>query len=209
MRAILEKVIDSYDLQVKTITALISQVIQLLKTFHLEQEELLVELRNILAKAASLRKRDFEEMIEDIRTQRRLREAEVIQIVENFLREEKAMIAELRLFLNSEQPPGIADFMAIKENILALQKTREREVSTALKNFYLEQEELGSAIKRLLSKGNGIRIKDFKDTIKGIRTYWRQRKNEVANMFEEFEMVRGEVEAEWQKTTLVGNSIGI
>ena len=100
MREILEKAIDSYKLQVKTVTGLINQVIQLLKDFHLEQEELLVELRDLLAQATSLRKRDFDKMIEDIRSHRRLREAEVTQIVENFLREEEAMIAELRSFLN-------------------------------------------------------------------------------------------------------------
>ena len=204
MREILEKAIDSYKLQVKTITGLINQVIQLLKDFHLEQEELLVELRNLLAQATSLRKRDFDKMIEDIRSHRRLREAEVTQIVENFLREEEAMIAELRSFLNSGQLPTVADFMITKENLLTPQKAREREISTALKNFYLEQEELGSALKRLLSKGDGIRIRDFKKTIKGIQTYWGQRESEVTNVFEEFERVREEVEAEWQKTILVG-----
>ena len=204
MREILEKAIDSYKLQVKTITGLINQVIQLLKDFHLEQEELLVELRDLLAQATSLRKRDFDKMIEDIRSHRRLREAEVTQIVENFLREEEAMIAELRSLLNSGQLPTVADFMITKENLLTPQKAREREISTALKNFYLEQEELGSALKRLLSKGDGIRIRDFKKTIKGIQTYWGQRESEVTNVFDEFERVREEVEAEWQKTILVG-----
>ena len=104
-------------------------------------------------------------------------------------------------FLNSGQLPTVADFMITKENLLTPQKAREREISTALKNFYLEQEELGSALKRLLSKGDGIRIRDFKKTIKGIQTYWGQRESEVTNVFEEFERVREEVEAEWQKTS--------
>ena len=136
------EIIDSYEMRAKTIGTLMRQSIQVLKDYQRQQEEMAGELKNILAKTEFLRKKDFDKMMEEIWRKRDEREKKVHKTLEDFLREEKEMIDELRKFLDLGELMRIDDFVVLKERILNRQRKREKEVSEILKSFHLEQEEV-------------------------------------------------------------------
>lgn len=199
MRVLVQNIIDSYEMRVKTVGRLVKQANELLKSFHAEQEELASKLRDNLAKGECLRKKDFDLMMEGIRAQRKKREKEVAEVLERFQREEEEMIAELRKIITSGERTRLEEFKVLKENILARQREREESVREVLRNFHLEQEELGAGLKKLLSKNESVRIRDFKAMIKAIRVQQKERESEVGEMLEDFRRVREEVSAEWQR----------
>lgn len=199
MRVLVQNIIDSYEMRVRTVGRLVKQANELLKSFHAEQEELASKLRDNLAKGECLRKKDFDLMMEGIRAQRKKREKEVAEVLERFQREEEEMIAELRKIITSGERTRLEEFKVLKENILARQREREESVREVLRNFHLEQEELGAGLKKLLSKNESVRIRDFKAMIKAIRVQQKERESEVGEMLEDFRRVREEVSAEWQR----------
>lgn len=199
MLVLVQNIIDSYEMRVKTVDRLVKQANELLKSFHAEQEELASKLRDNLAKGECLRKKDFDLMMEDIRAQRKKREKEAAEVLERFQREEEEMIAELRKIIKSGEHTRLEKFKTMKESILARQKEREERVREVLRNFHLEQEELGAGLRRLLSKNESVRIRDFKAMIKAIRVQQKERESEAGEMLEDFRRVREEVSAEWRK----------
>jgi len=201
MRILTQNLIDSYEVRVKSVTRLAKQANGLLKSFHAEQEELASKLRDNLAKSECLRKKDFDLMMEGIRAQRREREKEVVEALEKFQREEEEMIAELREVTTGSERTRLEDFKVMKENILARQREREERVREVLRNFHLEQEELAAGLRKLLSKNESVRIRDFKAMMKAIRVQQKERESEVGKMLEDFRRVREKISAKWQNLT--------
>lgn len=199
MRVLTQNVIDSYEMRVKIVTALMRQTNELIKSFRLEQEDMASQLRERLAKNECLRKKDFEAMIESIQVQQREKEKEVDEMLKKIHQEEKEMVTELRAILVSDNETKMKNFKVIKENILTRQKEREREVSETLRDLHQEHEELSIALRKLLSKGESVKIKDFKAMVKTFQVQRRKGRNEVGQMLEEFRRVREEISAEWEK----------
>jgi len=195
-------IIDSYEMRVKTVSALMSQTIKVLKNSQQQQEKMAEELRNILAKTEYLRKKDFDGIMEEMWGQRRKREKEIHHTLEIFMIEEKEMIDELRKLVNSEELVRIEDFIVLKERILNHQRERERKVSKALKSFHLEQEELSAALKKLLIKGERVRIKHFKNMVKGLQAHRTHKESSIGRTLEELEMVDREVDTAWQRVMM-------
>ena len=196
------EIIDSYEMRAKTIGTLMRQSIQVLKDYQRQQEEMAGELKNILAKTEFLRKKDFDKMMEEIWRKRDEREKKVHKTLEDFLREEKEMIDELRKFLDLGELMRIDDFVVLKERILNRQRKREKEVSEILKSFHLEQEERSTALRRLLLKGKRVKIKHFKNMIKGLQTHRIHKESNIGRVLEELEMVDREVDTAWQRVMM-------
>lgn len=199
---VISAIIDSYKTRVGTVSALMRQTIQVLKNFQRQQEEMAEELKNILANNEFLRKKDFDGMMEGAWKKREKREKEVHDTLEIFLREEKGMIDELRGFLSSGKLLKLADFVVLKERILNRQREREKKVSEALKSFHLEQEELNTALRRLLSKGEQVKIKHVKNMLKGLHVHRIYKESSIGKAMEKLEMVDREVDTIWQKVMM-------
>jgi len=195
-------IIDSYEMRVKTVGTLMRQTIKLLKNFQRQQEEMAEELKNVLAKTEFLRKKDFDKMVEEIWRKRGERKKNVHKTLESFLREEREMIDELRKLLDPGEPMRIADFMVLKERILNRQREREKKVSQILKSFHLEQEELSTALRRLLLKGERVKIRDLKDVIRGLRAHRIHKESSIGRVLEELEVVDSEVDTAWQRVMM-------
>jgi Fe2+ transport system protein B len=199
MRNLAQGLVDSYEMRVKTVSALMKETAELLKKFRVEQEEMVTELRNTLAKAESLRKKDFDSMMKGIQTQQMEREERVAHMVEKFQREQEEMVAELRRIVTESgcvKPERLAN---LKAAISVQERKREREVAQVLRDFHREQEELNTALRGLLSKGESVRIKDFKAVVKALEIQRKGRDSEVGKILEEFGRVCEEVSAKWRK----------
>jgi len=198
LRALAHSIIDSYEMRVKTVHAFMDQAYHFLKGFQMELEEMIIRLRDNLARAESLRKKDFDRMVSDVIECRRQSGKEAKQSLKLFQEQEKEMISRLRRVMLGGSRSGLEDIETIKEDILERQKEREKRIVKALKRFQIDQEELRVAFKNLLSKGEGIKIKDFRIMLKSLRTQQSDRDAELINMIQDFDIVRDKVQNQWQ-----------
>jgi len=197
-RNIVEEIINSYEIKVKTVTSLIKQVVQKVKYFHREQIQMADRLKDLLAKNQSLRRKDFNSIIADIQIQQAQRESEIGHMVENFCKEEEEIVSKLKEIVSGNSLSTLEDFNNLKKRMLSQSKERERKLSRMLKNFHREQEELAAGLRKLLEKGPGVRIKDFKTMIRAFHIEHQEEISGVDEVLEEFERVKDEIDAQWQ-----------
>jgi len=205
MRHLVEQIIASYERRVQMVGALMKRSTKWLEAFRREQEEMAVKLREHLARAESLRYRDFDRLMQQIWIERRETEKEVIQAVEDWQRDEEEIVAQMKRILAGDECPTPEDFRAMQDTILTRQKEREHELGELLKRILMEQEQLSAALTKLLAKGEQIRIKDFKAMLSHLSAWRRYRDSNMAWTLEECEKVRQQVEAEWQQVIRISD----
>ena len=169
LKDLANSIIDSYEMRVKTVNGLMEQAYCFLMRFHGELEEMIVQLKENLAKSESLRKKDFDRMMSGITARRNSREEEAEKVFESFQKKEREMIGRLRNVIESGGRSNPEDMEIIKEDILQRQKERETGILQTLKRIQLEQEELKAALKTLLEKGEAVKLKDFKIMLKSLK----------------------------------------
>lgn len=199
LNKVIECTINSYEIKVKSVTSVIRQAGEKIRNCYKEQNLLADKLKEILAKNQNLRKKDFDLMMERIKSRQSFREKEIIQILEDFCQEEEEIVEKFKQILSGKISSPLKDFYDLKDKILNRPMDREKKVSLILKKFHEDHEELTAAIRKLLDKGGSVRIKDFKAMVKAFNIQHQDEIIEVDQMLEEFERVKGEISKQWQK----------
>ncbi len=194
----IENVIDSYEARVTTVGALMRQMVEVLKRFDLEQEEKVMELRDLLARAESLRRKDFDTLMAEIRARRREKEKKVAHALDSFLKEQEELVAWLRKVI-TDGDIGLEEFKALSHSILTRQKGAQGDLGRMLRELHLEHEEMNIGLRKLLQKGERVRVEDFKAMIKAIQLRQGGRQDEVGRMLDELWGVDEEVASQWHK----------
>ncbi len=197
LRILANSIIDSYEMRVKTVNDLMEQAYHFLESFHTELQEMMVQLKDNLAKSESLRKKDFDRMMSGLTARRNAREDEAGRVFQNFHQEEREMIGRLRNVIVSGGRSNLDDMEIIKEDILKRQKERETGIVQALKRIQMEQEELKTALKKLLEKGETVKLKDFKLMLKSLKVQQGVRDNQVGQILEDLDIARERVRSQW------------
>jgi hypothetical protein len=203
LKTLANSILDSYEMRVSTVNALMEQSYHLFRDYQSELEEMIDLLKANLAKAKSLRKTDFDRMMRGIMERRRSQGEEAEKVFKLFQEEEAVMIGRLRKIIVSGSRSSLEDVEAIREDILKRQKERENSIIRVLKRFQVEQEELKIALKSLLSKGECVKIKDFKLMLRSLRAQHGTRDTEFGHMIEDLEMARNGVQAQWEKVSRI------
>ncbi len=198
LKSLANSIIDSYEMRVNTVNGLMDQAYHFLRNFQLEVEEMTIRLRDNLAKGESLRKKDFDRMLGDVIVCRQQTEQEAKQSLSHFHEEEKEMIDHLRKIVLGGSSSALEDMRAIKDDISRRQKEREKSIVKALKRLQIEQEELKIALKNLLSKGDDVKVKDFRMMIRSLKAQQSNRGDELTKMLDDFDVVRTRVQGQWQ-----------
>jgi translation initiation factor 1 (eIF-1/SUI1) len=198
MKGLAVSIIDSYEMRVSTVTMLMTQANNLLKSFQIEMKEMITQLRDNLAKSESLRKKDFDIMIRTLVDRMREIEQEAEDRFNQFQQEESEMIGRFRRLVSGESPVVTEDMETLREDVLTRQKERERRIVNGLKQFQIAQEELRSGLKTLLLKGNGVRIKDLKQMLRTIQVHQCFREPEIIAFLDSFDAVRDRVQNQWR-----------
>jgi hypothetical protein len=201
LRALANSVIDSYEMRVRTVNGLMEQAYGFLRSFQMELEEMIDRLRDNLAKGESLRKKDFDRMMADFTERRLSHQLTAEDVLSRFQKEEMEMIDRLRKIMVSGGRSNLKDMEVIRDDILKRQKEREVGVIQALKRIQVEQEEVKAGIKRLLSKGEDVRIKDFKLMLKSLRVQQGAQDTQLGGMLEDLDLARSRVQSQWQAVT--------
>ena len=190
MKSLTYEVISSYEDRLDSIQSIFSGTHQMLDDFQKalfetrEERDLLnEELREKLAKTESLRRKDFEQMMQGVLQEQNKREKEVRELLERYIAEQKAAAGTLKEGLadfNKQLVKGeqirVEDFKQKFAEIKGRQLEKQNAVIKMLKDFQgqvaeyrRENEALAEGIRGLLSKGETIRIRDFKAWLRGVR----------------------------------------
>lgn len=192
-------IIDSYEMRVSTVTTLMTQANNLLKSFQIEMEDMIAQLRDNLAKSESLRKKDFDIMMQTMVDRMRELEQEEQNRFIQFQLEESEMIGRFRRLVSGESIVVTEDMETLREDVHTRQKERERCIVNGLKQFQIAQEEFRSGVKILLLKGDGVRIKDLKQMLRTIKAHQYFREPEIIAILDSFDAVRNKVQNQWRE----------
>jgi len=220
MRSIVENIISSYEGRIQGIGAMFDATHQVLEGFQesfldakQERERVNAELRENLAKNESLRRKDFDNMMQGILSSQDEREKGVRNLLNSYLNGQKEMAKKLReslgKFKNSlakGEVQRVREFQQVIKENFAKQDERKEEVTSRLKDFQKEQQEIAKKLKELLAKGRELRIKDFKLMLKEFKAQHQERiarqqerREEVRSMLGDFK--KGRVQAAKNRRT--------
>jgi len=219
MRNIAENIISSYEARLEGMGVIFDTTYQLLQGFQdsfidtkQEREKLTVELRENLAKNKSLRRNDFDNMMQGILSIQDKREEEVRNLLNSYINEQKEMVQALRGnlekfkdFLAKGEIQRVKEFQNMIKKVLDEQEKRKEEVTSKLKAFQKEQKEMAKRLKELLAKDKELRIKDLKSMLEGLKTKnmervacQEERREEVHRMLGDFKKERLEAAGHWK-----------
>lgn len=199
LRQLAESIIDSYEGRVKTVCALMAQAHEVLVTYRSDLAAMVVEVRSNLAASRSLRRKDFDAMVGDVLDRHHRIETEAAGHLIRFRTEEEEVIERLRHIISNGCATPLEDVEFIREEILSRQKERELEVIGILKRFQVEQVELKIGLRKLLDKGDEVKVKDLKTMLKAIRAQQSETNQTLFAFLDDFDRMRCRVQGQWQQ----------
>ncbi|MBI1920359.1 MAG: hypothetical protein HYS23_04670 [Geobacter sp.] len=189
------ELVNSYEKRLKLLNGLVCEAVRRVNGYCREQEELSGQLKENLARHEGMRKKDFDGLMDTVLEKRRQSERETRLSLEKIWQEESEMIELLREALTGNC--NLADFERMKSETLSRHRDKEKEVARSLMKFQLEQEELSIVLKKLLSRGREVRVKEFKAMVRTLVNSDGEIGREVDRLLEEFGRIRQEVAAQW------------
>ena len=125
LKSLAEDIIASYDTRVRVVEEIVEDTHKMLDGFRGKREEMSDNLREVLAKSESLRKKDFNVMMQDILLTQGRREESVKKMLADFREEETRVAERLRELLKRGEEIRLADFKKTLAKIRKDQVVRE------------------------------------------------------------------------------------
>ena len=194
-----EDLIKGCERRVNTVTEYMMQAADFLAGLGREQDAMIAQLRDTLAERRSFRRKDFDRLVWRVVSERQQRLEALPALIEDFRRTERAMVGKLRGLLTGGAADVAQAWPELKNEMLSLQRMRERNVSRALKRVHIEQEELCRGLKGLLSRGERVRIADLKAIVREINAVSPQELADLAGVLGDCQSACAEVSEAWQE----------
>jgi len=176
MGCLAREVVASYEARVSSVEQIIEATHEMLETSRNQREAMRGQLRETLSRVASLRKRDFDGMMQGILARQEARERAVKEAMRGYLTEQRALAEALKEALTGGEAEQIGAIKGLLERIAARREAREREIKTLLAEFQSKQTVMVQALGGLLSNGGSVRVKEFKATLMAIQSqHWSKR----------------------------------
>lgn len=183
MKNIMEGGLSSYEYRIQCMGAIIDTTSRLLEGFQdsfldtkQEREKVNNQIREILARNEHLRRKDFDNMMQGILSAQDEREKEVKNLLKDYLNEQREMaytlrdnLPKIKDALAKGEAGRIREFQEMIKGIFTKQNERKEEVTSKLKEFQKEQQEMAKSLKELLAKGRRLRIEDLKSMLKELK----------------------------------------
>ena len=197
-KAVIENLLDTYEKRVGVISKAMRATTEYLGDLSNEQAEMALQLRDILARKESFRRKDFDSLLQDIVVWNIDRGKEITQALEGLQKEEESMITRLRGILTGREQIKLGEFRSLSKDIVERLSQREKKASDMLRRFHIEQGELSGSLRRLLDKRKDVRIKDFKVMTEAVKLRQQEKDSDVGRMLDDLEQVQEEVNLQWQ-----------
>lgn len=161
LKNLAEDLVISYTARIKTIGIIAEDTHRMMDEFKTQRENISKELREILAKCESLRKKDFDRMMSDILTKQSEREVEVKKMLADFRKEEEVMGERLKKLLEKGDRIRIKDFKRMMSDIRQEQDYRTRGIG-------------GGIIIQQIQKDVHAMLNNFKEERQSIANAWNE-----------------------------------
>lgn len=212
---ILESVISSYEARIQSIGVFFETTGRIVQDFQdsllntrAEREKINSQLRESLARNASLRKKDFDRMMSIISSYVEQNEQEVRQLSRKYLGEQTKLVRQLRESLREfrdalteGRAEKVRELQTLIKEILSKQDENKNKVTSKLEQFQRGQRQTSKMLKGLLAKGEKLRIRDFKEMLAEFKkqrqkreAHREQRRRQVRDMLGRFKAERTEAE---------------
>ncbi|MCK4417158.1 MAG: hypothetical protein KAV99_03235 [Candidatus Latescibacteria bacterium] len=197
-KAVIENLLDTYEKRVGVISKAMRATTEYLGDLSNEQAEMALQLRDILARKESFRRKDFDSLLQDIVVWNIDRGKEITQALEGLQKEEESMITRLRGILTGREQIKLGEFRSLSKDIVERLSQREKKASDMLRRFHIEQGELSGSLRRLLDKRKDVRIKDFKVMTEAVKLRQQEKDSDIGRMLDDLEEVQEEISLQWQ-----------
>jgi hypothetical protein len=212
---ILESVISSYEARIQSIDVFFETAGQIVQDFQesllntrTEREKINSQLRDSLARNASLRRKDFDRMMNIISSSVEQSEQEIRQLSRKYLGEQAKLMRQLRESLQEfrdalaeGRAEKVRELQILIRAILSKQDECRNKVTSKLEQFQQGQRQTSKMLKELLAMGEKLRIRDFKEMLAEFKKQRRkreacreQRRRQVRDMLGRFKAERTEAE---------------
>ncbi len=162
LRALAEEIVASYEARVEAVGNIIDATHEMLEGYRNERQKVGIELKEILANGASLRRKDFDKMMSEIFAKQDEAEKEIRKVLKVFLREQKEIASQLKAALAG------GDFEMLRKMQLEVIDMVEK-MKKILLLFHNEQQKFTKILKDLRNKGSSLTIREFKEVISQMR----------------------------------------
>ena len=162
MRKMVTDVVDAYVTRIDDVSAIIAKSYGEIDSARLDQVKIRVELQEVLAANASLRRHDFELMMGEIIAHQDSREIEVKRALQEGLEDQKHSADHLKVAITSSD---LTRVQAIKRQI----ETSMKEIKKTIEQFQREHELLTRKLNALLDNRDSLTVPGFKNVLRQIR----------------------------------------
>lgn len=200
MRELLKTIVGAYERRIEVFAQVMRETNQLLMGLTAKQEVLLAQLRQRLARARSLRRKDFDLMMEGARPKAGEEKDLLLPFLESLEKEGRALCEALKKAFRNPGAAGLGELQARSSQTLNRLEEKEREAIRMLRRAQLRQEELSAALKGLACKGEGLTIAEFRGVIKGLRLRRGAGEAEPGRILEDLEFAQEEANLRWART---------
>ena len=234
LNKVVEDIVASYEVKIENIKSFFETTHLILNEFQdplfdikEERQVISAQLQDLLAKNEHLRRADFNWMMQGVLAIQIEKEKEIRNLVNSYLTEQKQMLnllkdnlTKIKDALANGEGVEVKESQKLMVEILAQQDKRKQEVTSKLKDFQKEQQEMAKRLLELLSKGRELRIKDLKSMLREFQAEHKERiaqqeerkvevqkrKGEVHGMLTEFKKKRKESIKSWETNSPRGIS---
>jgi len=184
--------IATYGTRISKIEDIVTSTYDIIEDCREKRTSVREQLQSVLAQKKSLRKKDFDSMLNDLHLAQTECERQIKATLRIYTSEHKNLAAE---FLES-MVTGKVD--QSKETMAKIEMNG-KEIQNTLNSFRSEQEEIARDLNALLEKSESIRIKDFKKMINKIRERQQERNEKIKCMLQKISEEHTQMRAIWNE----------
>ena len=204
LQQLVEENINSYEAKLESVTRYMEETATLVDRISEEQDQLVLKLRDLLARSQCLRKKDFDHMFCPVEEKRRAGFEKATTAIDEFRTGEYLLLARWRDLVSGEEELKLSDFHSVKEELLACHDMHEADVIKAVRDFHLQQEELLTGLRGLAAMGEGVRIADYRRMLRDLDSRVLERESEMGDLLEEIREAAHVIRDDWEVVLSVG-----
>ena len=202
MKKIAEEVLRFYESSIDEVSTMVNSTNQILGEFRNERNTTNNTLKYSLAKEKSLRKKDFDSILNEIIPFHDKKEENIKATLNDFLSEQKKTAEMIKQRISSNEKIRLEEFREMINEIQTNREDRVNEVKDMLQDFQLEYRQMGENLQNLLETNKSVRLRDVRNMMNSFEKDRQERKTETLNRAKEWRETAKEL-AELRKERLL------
>lgn len=161
----IQYLIETYRAWIRTLAGYMELATELLENLYAQQDETIAHLRTLCAKTLSVRRVDFDAILGKVVGGRSESRQCLSELVNRYRAGREAVILEVReMFLAGglDVREVVNAWPALKQRLLSETDDGVEKIVAALRQVHMEQENISTALRALLTRGEKLKIDDLK-----------------------------------------------